>query len=217
MRCLPALFIGLVFAAPPLAEVNRAVGEVLADERIQSAYPDGQAAEAPEPRPEAERRGKDDLEPRAASPFATVLMWVGIGVGLILAFVWLAQNLGGLSKEVDLEAAGQGASARGPPAAVSLGDAEGLAAAGRFDEAIHALLLLAISSLQRGHGLAGSMTSREVLREAGLSGEAQAGVRGLVEAVEISLFGGRPLDEPEYRRCVEHYRRFAAAPTPGAA
>jgi hypothetical protein len=95
---------------------------------------------------------------------------------------------------------------------VSLGDIEDLAQSGRLAEAIHLLLEKAfvLLVLKRGDDLPDSMTGREVVDSIQLVSEVKTALRELVEAVEKSHFGGRPVDMTDFRRCWSSYGQFAA-------
>ena len=102
--------------------------------------------------------------------------------------------------------------------AVPLDEVDALAAAGRFAEAIHLLLLRTIAALPRAAAaLSPSLTSRELLGHASFRPGAQEAMAGLVDAVEVSLFGGRPVPEAAYRECRARFDRFVAVQAGGAA
>jgi hypothetical protein len=84
-----------------------------------------------------------------------------------------------------------GSRAGGDPG-IELDAADRLAAAGRFGEAVHALLLLAIGQLsgRSARPPAPSRTSRELVRLLPLEGAARDAFAALVALVERTLFGG---------------------------
>jgi hypothetical protein len=86
---------------------------------------------------------------------------------------------------------------------VALAEADRLARRGAYGEALHLLLLYSLNELRRrfGLGLPPSLTSREVLGLPVLPEGRRAGLSDIVSAVEISHFGGRPVDEETYRSC----------------
>lgn len=209
MPCLAALVLGLFFSAPSPEAANQAVQRILEDSDYQSAFP-GEDVRPPEREPPPPR--KDLLDPLPFSGLVKVLMYVLIGVAVVLVVVALARRLGGY--EADVAAPDATVSSTGQaavtPASV-LGDIEALAADGRFDEAIHVMLLRTLQIVGRRETLTGSLTSREIVREARLGEEARDAVERLVAAVEISLFGGRVPGEVDYRTSLDAYRRFATA------
>jgi hypothetical protein len=97
----------------------------------------------------------------------------------------------------------------------SVDEADRLAREGRFAEAIHALLLRALSDLGR-YATTPALTSREVARGAKLAQEARAALGALVAAGEWVHFGGKPAGAAEYEASVASYRRFREAWRAGA-
>ncbi len=94
-------------------------------------------------------------------------------------------------------------------------EVDALAAKGAFAEAIHRLLLLVQERLRSRleHGFQTSLTSREILRRAKLTGEAKPAFASLVAAVEITLFGQQAANLATYQLCRENTRRVLAAAT----
>jgi hypothetical protein len=92
----------------------------------------------------------------------------------------------------------------------TLDEADRLAADGRFSEAIHLLLLVAMERLRRelGPRVAPAMTSREVLRLIPIPGEVVDPLARMVAASEINHFGGRHAGAPDYRTCRDDFLRF---------
>lgn len=85
----------------------------------------------------------------------------------------------------------------------ALAEADGLASREAYGEALHLLLLYCLNELRRrfGFGLPASLTSREILGLSVLPELRRHGLSAIVSAVEISYFGGRPVDGATYRRC----------------
>lgn len=86
---------------------------------------------------------------------------------------------------------------------VALAEADRLARQGAYGAALHLLLLYCLNELRRrfGLGLPPSLTSREILGLSVLPEARRSGLSVIVSAVEISHFGGRPVDEETYRSC----------------
>lgn len=164
-----------------------------------------------------------DVEPWVIPPWLvkTILWALGAVVaGLVIFF------LVGLARDLVQGRRGRGQAAEAPPAETpgvtavppqrheaeqrSLDEADALAAAGRFSEAIHLLLLVALERLRQelGPRVAPAMTGREVLRLAAIPGTASAPLQRMVALSEINHFGGRSAAEPDYRRCREDFLRF---------
>ena len=92
-------------------------------------------------------------------------------------------------------------------------EAERLADEGRYEEAIHHLLLETIEALAQARkgGLPDSWTSREIERGLPMPDPAREPFSHLVGAVESSLFGGRPVGEAEWLACQERFHLFETA------
>jgi hypothetical protein len=131
------------------------------------------------------------------------LLWAALAVAVGLLAVWLWRRLARGVKD---------AAAVAPevlaPLEVPIAGAEALAAAGRFAEAIHSLLLETLAALSRTARLAQSQTSREVLARTPLPGRAREALAGLVSAVEVSRFGGAAATEADYRACLARFHAF---------
>jgi hypothetical protein len=131
------------------------------------------------------------------------LLWAALAVAVALAALWLWRRLSGRARDALVEPDPAAA-----PLLVPLGDAERLARAGRYGEAIHALLLETLAALSRAARLAPSFTSREIVARVPLPPRAREALAGLVEAVEISRFGGAQAGEGEYRACLARFHAF---------
>ncbi len=82
-------------------------------------------------------------------------------------------------------------------------NADELARQGRYMEAIHLLLLHALSvmRLRLRVQFPDSLTSREILRAANLASEGRAALQDMVSRVELSYFGEYPSVEEDYTAC----------------
>lgn len=82
-------------------------------------------------------------------------------------------------------------------------NADELARQGRYMEAIHLLLLHALSvmRLRLRVQFPDSLTSREILRAANLASEGRAALQDMVSRVELSYFGEYPSAEEDYAAC----------------
>lgn len=94
-----------------------------------------------------------------------------------------------------------------------LEDADSLAAAGRFEEAIHLLLYRSIDDLaaRRPGAVKPALTSRDIAGLEVLPGVARAAFARLAQAVERSFFGGRPAGANEFGQARADYEAFAFA------
>ncbi|MFH0945348.1 MAG: hypothetical protein V2A76_09145 [Planctomycetota bacterium] len=91
-----------------------------------------------------------------------------------------------------------------------LSEAERLALAGKFKEAVHAHLLIALAALRSGLGrrLPPSLTAREVLDRSQLEEAPGESLRLLVHTSERGHFGDHEIHRDEYLNCRTHLTRF---------
>jgi len=191
----------LAAGALPEDQVAEAARAVLADEALQRALPAGPAP---------------DLPWMAAEPLILLvrfLLVAGLVVLAALAAVWLARRLAPGARQ---GAVPDGAAASGPALEVRTADADALAGQGHYGEAIHLLLLETLAALSRAARLSPALTSREVLARAALPPPAREALSGLVEAVELSRFGGAVPGAREFEDCQARYRAFQAGYRGGA-
>ncbi|MEP7222348.1 MAG: DUF4129 domain-containing protein [Novosphingobium sp.] len=94
-----------------------------------------------------------------------------------------------------------------------LDDADKLAAAGRFDEAAHLLLMRSVGeiALARPDWLNPASTAREIAGIAGLPERARTAFARITALVERSLFALRPLDAADWQSARAAYADFALA------
>ena len=94
-----------------------------------------------------------------------------------------------------------------------LHDAEVLAAQGRFDEAVHMLLLVSIQEIgdRQRELVTPALTSREIAALPALSVLAQRIFSGIAQIVEHSRFGGHAIGEAEFQHCRAAFEQFTAA------
>ena len=148
---------------------------------------------------------------RSSSPapigLAEILMVLGIALVVALAAIGLASFLSRRKEETSNESAGE-ESIIGNQLSPQLSKVKRLAAAGLFAEAVHELFLLAVVKLSRnrGHSTAVSHTGRELSRLLPASNVELEHFSLLLQAVELSLFGGKPVDQAMYQRCLQSFR-----------
>jgi hypothetical protein len=224
----------VLFAPPPDAVARDAARGAL-DSGYQQTLPgeggaeDGTARGRPErwrPRrgtPREPERRFDVGGGDGGAVLGRLLLWAALFACAVVVAVLLARAWAGRTRGYREEPA----AARGPPkkplaasplapAAVAVPPrtpAEDLARAGRFAEAVHALLLDALGALGAAAGASRlSLTSREVLAgaETVVAPVARAGLADLVLAVERSRFAERPTDEAEWAAAREAHGRFRA-------
>ncbi len=100
-------------------------------------------------------------------------------------------------------------------ASALLADADALAAAGRFDEAVHLLLRRSFDDIakRRPEWLTPASTAREITRIAALPAAARAAFAVIAREVERSRYALHPLGHPDWTRARDAYAGFAV---PGA-
>lgn len=211
-----ALAAMLIAAAPAAAEDDPATAarEILEGGDYQTELP---SVESPEietlpPPPEAQALEIDLGSLAEALLWALAIAFGGLLIYAIVTHPALRRRLRGPKADEAAVATGQSADG-GTDDADAMARADGLAQQGRLDEAVHLLLLGAIAELRRRlePGLPESLTSREVLRRLELSGPARDAFAALVQAVERTLFGGRPAGPDDYDACKRSYRTLVGA------
>jgi hypothetical protein len=230
---LAAAIASLVLAQPASAQETAPPPEdatlAAAHERLTAR--DDLQFERPRPEivePAPETRNRPIRGPRispftgfleAIGPLARILFWTVIGVA-VLAFVifavrrWLARDRSigdddSMPAPVSVTLAPDRPDAR--TARTRLEEADALAAAGRFDEAVRLLLHSSHADLEtaRKASLARSMTAREITSLAELSARARAALSPITALVERALFAGRALDTQDYTTARAAYQDFA--------
>lgn len=146
-----------------------------------------------------------------------ILVWVGAGA-IALAVVVMALQMA-VTAVRERRRAGTPETARTPtpdgsgpgrgrrPGPPALSEADELAAAGRYTEAVHALLVRALAALgaRRGRAFPDSATSREILASARLAPGQRVPLGVLVAPVERAVFGGVALSSEDWERCRAAY------------
>ncbi len=153
----------------------------------------------------------------AAFPVLKIIFWVGVAAAAAFLIYVIVRRLFGAGwpwrRTLD---EGEGAPEwrlEEAPARALLREADGLAADGRFSEAVHLLLFRSIEEIdsRRPGLLRPALTSRDIARTAAIPDGARAAFSAIAMMVEKSLFGGRALEEGDWRRCRAHYEDFAFA------
>jgi hypothetical protein len=156
--------------------------------------------------------------PREPEPLRVSLppeiLWIVIAVALgVLAYacrdLWPGWRSGGTGAWQSDEAL-PGTDPTGNPALI-LEAADELAAAGRFVEAMHVLLLRALAEMRQrmDEQFADSLTSREILRSTRLPEGARASLRDVIVRVELTYFGERPAAQADYLACRSSFNALA--------
>lgn len=197
---------GALPAAPLAPDEIRQRARSVVERDFQRRLPSPEEAAPPERRPSGANLAG------VAMPALILLSVLGL-VALVLGILGLIRLLLSRRRPDPVAPAAPPMEARSPEArspetAFSLAEAERLAGLGRWSEAVHALLLVAIRQLGERFSipLSSSRTSREICRTLPLRGEAREAFAGLVRTVEVSLFGGAPLGPDDYRASLERFR-----------
>jgi hypothetical protein len=211
-----SLILAAALSDTPPAEMRDRANQILDHGAYQRALP---AA----PSPPREQVSGDSTRFEAPMPGAGPAVEAAGGlIGPTLFFVLFAAGLAWLallivrrwhhapadSASVASTAAAQTRQPRSP--VISVDSADALARAGRFGEALRALLIAALQEVSGRARLAPSLTTREVLRAAPLGGERRTALGALAEQEEGVEFGGRPAGREDYEKALDHYRRFMA-------
>jgi hypothetical protein len=201
----------------PAVPFENAHGELLADRSIQFELPPLIEPGSPPPRQASEVQPSAAPAPSAAGPAASAIFWVVLllaAAGLLFLIVartagWFNRDRSVAPPRPEPEWKPEEAVARG-----LLGDADALAAAGRFSDAAHLLLHRSIADIEerRPATVRKALTSRDIAGLPSIPPSPAAAFGAIVRAVERSLFGRRPLEEADWRDCRAAYERFAFAP-----
>ncbi|MFL6846821.1 MAG: DUF4129 domain-containing protein [Sphingomicrobium sp.] len=155
------------------------------------------------------------------APYARILMWTVIAVAAAL-LLWALYNRlrhgewrirrPRLAAVGDIELEDDWAP-DDAPARSWLEEAEALAREGRYAEAIHHLLFRSIEDIarRRPSAVRPALTSRELAASTAVPERARSLFAGIARLVERSLFGGRPVGEPDWVKARESYAEFALA------
>ncbi len=146
-------------------------------------------------------------------PILRFVFWGGLGVAVLL-IGWFVY------REVRA-AVGRGSPATATPAAdwrpepekarSLLEEADRLAAAGRFDEAVHLLLFRSIDDIagRRPGAVRPALTSRDIANLNTMPSSAREAFVRIAQRVETSFFGGRPVGGDDFAAARGDYESFA--------
>lgn len=188
--------------------VDPAYGQTMAGGTIQTGFP------PPPPSPETPAWLEALLRAigrfiEFASPAFMPLLWLAVALlalfllyHLVPAFRDWVDSLPFRRKRGEEEEIETGAAEAGAARAL-LAEADALAAAGRFAEAVHLLLYRSVEDIEgRRPGLVRpAMTSRELAAAHDMPAVARGAFSQIARAVEISLFGGRTIDAGAWQAC----------------
>jgi hypothetical protein len=160
------------------------------------------------------------------APYARIFLWTVIAILLVLVLrvafdrvrhgEWRLPRLRRSRSAADAGAADSAEEDWTPaaePARQWLNEADRLAAAGQYAEAVHHLLLRSVEDIsqRRPRLLRPALTSRDLARADAIPSAPRRLFADLAAVVERSLFGGAPVGAEEWGRCREAYADFARA------
>lgn len=151
----------------------------------------------------------------ALEPLLLVVFWGGVAVIAALAIWFLVRE--GERRWREGRGREPGATALVLPPSEErvralLAEADGLAAQGRYAEAVHVLLFRGVDDIrdQRPELFRRALTSREIAALSALPHRARAHFGAIAGVVERSFFGGRAVDAEAWVRSRAEYEAFAA-------
>lgn len=191
---LLASFLSPATAAAEPGALSDVAETVLENENYQTTWP-------------SENDADGIRAPLFVGQIATLLMYIGFAVVVVLLVIWLVREFGGFGAEADAARNDGTAAGSDSDRRYSLAVPERLAREGRYAEAIHQLLLVTIWRLGRDldHPPSPATTSRELSRSLPLDGSGREAFEFIVRRVELSLFGGYDVDAQDYDSCRERY------------
>jgi len=181
--------------------------------------PESEPQLRPSPMPAPPRINHAD----ASSLVAELLGWLVVLIAVVALAVWAINSFPGWWKQRQRRLGPVDETPLGPLEHGAITDdatpvADEMAARGLFNEAIHQLLLDAITSIRRQQEgrLADSLTSREIVESAAVPRDMCAALSCMVAMVERCWFGGRSADSSDYLTCrIAHQAILADIPGEG--
>ena len=150
------------------------------------------------------------------APVLKYVFWGGLGLGVALIAWFIARDIirnRALkhNRPLNLSAEEGGWRPTAEGAKALLGDADSLAAEGRYAEAVHLLLVRSVNEFaaKRPGVLRPAYTSRDLARLEAMPLPARSAFSLIAQVVERSLFGGRPVDAAAFAGCRQAYADFA--------
>ena len=208
------------------ADIDEALERAQSAHDLQLSLPGVEAAvegEAAQPR-ERRRRQNESLGwlARTLGEVGVLLFWGIVIAAAALLLLAVARELPYLQDRLKRRTTTEDEAAKPQDASLPLtreqtisllAEADRLAAAGQYAEAIRYLLFQTVEEIgQRvGAQVPGAFTSREIFHKATLPERARNAFSNIVAAVEISYFGGRGVDAEAYANCRQNYELFASA------
>lgn len=153
---------------------------------------------------------------QAISPLMTYLFWIGLALLLgLLAYYMITEVLGIRFFQPKQKVAAVEAPPQWQPsereARNLLAAADALAGEGKFEEAVHLILLRSIEDIDRFRPLVvrPALTTRDIARIDAIPERARPAFQTIAEAVERTLFAGGHINQDEFGQCRQAYAGFA--------
>jgi hypothetical protein len=193
-------------------KLERLHRDLLTDPTLQFQF---EQPEAPQPPPDWLKALAELLANIA--PFFSYIFWGGVMIIAALIVYAIVREIARRMPQTANETAAEEdvpvpeyrpATAR---ARALLEEADRLAAEGNYGEAVRVLLHRSIEDMEEVYptAIVPSMTSREISAIEYLSTQGRATFVKIAQAVERSLFAGRPLTQDQYTDCRRAYESFA--------
>jgi hypothetical protein len=153
---------------------------------------------------------------RAIMPVLEVLFWIALAAGILFLLYVIVMRLSGADwrrRKTPAEEAAESLRPEAGPARQLLGEADALAAEGRFSEAAHLLLHRSVEEIDSRQPdlVRPAFTSRDIARLDALPERPRGAFARIAMMVERSLFAQQPLAEGDWRACRADYEEFAFA------
>jgi len=150
-------------------------------------------------------------------PVLKVVIWLVIvtalitGVVYLALFAWRCRRRSSRAPKKTVAMALEAWRPSEGQARALLAEADAMAAAGRFEEAAHLLLLRSVEDIQnrRPAAVRPSLTSRDIANLDALPAAARDAFSTIAAVVEASWFGGQSVDADGFIRCRRVYEAFA--------
>ena len=205
--------------AADLPDFGQAPQELLADRSIQFDLQPVLRQPSPQQPPPSSSGGESPLSFNVGGgeigPVLQIVFWILVGIAVAALLYFIVSRVAGWRRQPREErsAAEPEWQIAAEPARQMLGDADALAAEGRYSEAAHLLLHRSIGEIEqrRPKSVRKALTSRDIAGLPSLPPSPADAFGRIVRAVERSLFAGHSLDDADWRQCREAYERFAFA------
>lgn len=203
---------------PSAQSLERARESVRRSAGLQTEFPVDRSLKNSSRAPEISGKSiAPDISLNAVSPLsiAKLLLAVTALVGLVVLVSSFKGSGWGRSRSRSLKAEEEKAVREATASRMEKAQvqAETIAQAGSFAEAMHVLLLQSVVELRQrlDISIAASLTSREILSRIALSAAGRTAFEDIIRRVEISYFGDHEPDAAEYQACLRSFEALRMA------